>query len=73
MHYQPSKPTVCAFAIALQLNLDETKDLLQSAGYSLSPSQRFDLIIEYCIRHKNYNVFQVNEVLFDFQQPLLGS
>lgn len=73
IHYQPSKPTVCAFAIALKLNLDETKDLLQSAGYSLSSSQRFDLIIEYCIRYKKYSVFEVNEVLFDFQQPLLGS
>ena len=71
--YQPSKPTVLAFAVALELSLPETKKLLKKAGFSLTHSNDFDLILEYCISHGNYNIFEINEVLFEYDQPLLGS
>lgn len=72
IHYRPSKTTAIAFAIALELNLDETKDLLMKAGYALSHSNKFDIIVEYFIQHKNYNVMEINEALFTFDQSLLG-
>ena len=71
--YRPSKPTVFAFAVALELTLPETKALLRKAGFALTRSSRFDLILEYCITHRFYNVFEINEVLFRFDMPLLGS
>jgi len=70
-HYNPSKITALSFAIALELNLDETKDLIGRAGFALSHCSKFDVIIEYFIQEKNYNVFEINEVLFAFHQDLL--
>ena len=71
-HYHPKKNTVLSLALALELSLDETKDLLERAGYALSPSSRSDLILQYCIEHDLYDIYQVNEILFRFDQPVLG-
>lgn len=71
--YQPSKPTVIAFALALELPLPEMKDMLMKAGFALSRSSKFDVIIEYFVRHGNYNVYEINEVLFEYDQSLIGA
>jgi len=72
-HYEPSKTTAIAFAIALELDLEETKDLIARAGFALSHSSEFDVIIEYFILQKKYDVFEINEALFAFEQSLLGA
>ena len=71
--YRPSKTTALAFAIALELDLEETKDLIGRAGYALSHSSKGDIIVEYFIVKRNYDIFEINAVLFEFDQKLLGT
>ncbi|CFW98046.1 Macro domain [Syntrophomonas zehnderi OL-4] len=70
--YMPSKRTAIALAVALELSLDETDDLLERAGYALSHAVKFDVIVEYFITNGKYDVLKINEVLFEYDQPLLG-
>ena len=71
--YKPNKKTALSLAIALGLNLDETQDLLTKAGFALSHSSRFDLIVEYFIQEGKYNIFEINETLFKFLEDTLSS
>lgn len=70
--YMPSKRTILALAIALELSLAETDDLLERAGYALSHSQMFDVIVEFFIASGRYDIFEINQVLFKYDQTLLG-
>ena len=70
--YAPSKKTVVALSIALELSLPETRDLLERAGFALSRSVVFDVIVEYFITKRRFDIFEINNVLFEYDQPLLG-
>ena len=70
--YRPSKPTAVAFAIALELDLDEAADLLRKAGYALSHSSKFDVIVEYFIVNRRFDLRELNEALYEFDQPLIN-
>lgn len=69
--YHPSKRTAILIAISLKLTYEETQALLETAGYTLTHSNKRDLIVEFFIRERNYNIFEINEVLAHFKQPLL--
>lgn len=71
--YMPGKRTILALAVALELTLEETDDLLKRAGYALSHSRKFDVIVEFFIVSGKYDIFEINEVLFKYDQPLLGA
>lgn len=70
--YRPTKQTAVSFAVALELSLEDTAELLKKAGFALSHSSKFDIIIEYFILHKNYNLVEINEALYEFDQLLLA-
>ena len=73
LDYKPSKSTALAFAFALELDIEETQDFIGRAGFALSPSSKFDVIVEFFLINENYNIYELNEVLFAFDQPLIGA
>ena len=72
VNYRPKKQTAVAFAVALNLDMPEMEDLLARAGFAFSPSSKSDIIIQYCVAHGIYNIFDINAALFKYNQPLLG-
>ena len=72
-NYKPTKATALALALALELDLEQTKELIGRAGYALTNSSKFDLIVQFFIQQKNYNVMEINMALYEFDQPLLGN
>ena len=72
INYVPNKKTVLAFTIALELSLDEAKDLLGSAGFALSRSSKTDIIVAYFLQNKIYDMFEINDVLYAYGQPVFG-
>lgn len=72
-NYLPTKQNICAFAIALELNFEQTNELLSSAGYVLSRSFEFDRIIEDAILHGNYDIFNINEKMYELGISWLGA
>ena len=70
--YHPRKQTVLALAIALQLNIEQTVDLLTSAEYALSPGSKGDLIVKYFIEHEIFDIMTINFALDEYDQPILG-
>ena len=72
VNYAPNKKTVLAFTIALELSLDDAKDLLRSAGYALSRSSKTDIIVAYFLQNKIYDMFEINDVLYAYGQPIFG-
>lgn len=72
VYYTPNKKTVLAFTIALELSLDEAKDLLRSAGFALSRSSKTDIIVAYFLQNKIYDMFEINDVLYAYGQPVFG-
>lgn len=72
IYYKPQKRTAVAFALALELSMEEAEELLMKAGYAFSDSQLFDLILQYFIRNHTYDIDVINQILWDYDQPLLG-
>lgn len=72
VNYTPNKKTVLAFAIALELSVDETKDLLGCAGFALSRSSKMDIIVAYFLQNRIYDMFEINDVLDAYEQPIFG-
>lgn len=72
IHYAPNKKTVLAFCLALELSVDECKDLLGCAGFALSRSSKVDIIVAYCLQNKIYDMIDVNEILYEYEQPCFG-
>ena len=71
--YKPSKPTVLAFVLALELPLAQMQEMPGKADFTLSHSSKFDIIVEYFVERRNYNVYEINEALFAFDQSLIGA
>ena len=72
IHYRPAKQTALSIALALELPLDEVRELLEKAGFALSHSSKADVIVEYFIRQETYDIMEINAVLYHYDQPLLG-